>query len=142
MFVEKQVYDVTKFLEDHPGGDEVLLSSTGILRNQACISFSYSLLPYPCHSSWAIDGITGKDATEDFDDVGHSDSAKKMLDDMYMGEIDKSTIPSKKKYTPPNQPQYNQDKTSDFIVKLLQFLVPLIILGLAVGVRIYTKKSE
>jgi cytochrome b involved in lipid metabolism len=23
------VYDVTKFLEDHPGGDEVLLSGTG-----------------------------------------------------------------------------------------------------------------
>jgi Cytochrome b5-like Heme/Steroid binding domain len=25
-----QVYDVTKFLEDHPGGDDVLISSTGI----------------------------------------------------------------------------------------------------------------
>jgi hypothetical protein len=25
-----QVYDVTKFLEDHPGGDDVLLSATGI----------------------------------------------------------------------------------------------------------------
>lgn len=24
-----QVYDVTKFLDDHPGGDEVLLTSTG-----------------------------------------------------------------------------------------------------------------
>jgi Cytochrome b5-like Heme/Steroid binding domain len=24
-----QVYDVTKFLEDHPGGDDVLISSTG-----------------------------------------------------------------------------------------------------------------
>lgn len=24
-----QVYDVTKFLEEHPGGDEVLLTSTG-----------------------------------------------------------------------------------------------------------------
>lgn len=25
-----QVYDVTKFLEDHPGGDDVLLSATGM----------------------------------------------------------------------------------------------------------------
>lgn len=25
----EQVYDVTKFLEDHPGGDDVLLSATG-----------------------------------------------------------------------------------------------------------------
>ncbi|KAF5799482.1 putative cytochrome b5-like heme/steroid binding domain, cytochrome b5, heme-binding protein [Helianthus annuus] len=24
------VYDVTKFLEDHPGGDDILLSATGI----------------------------------------------------------------------------------------------------------------
>lgn len=28
--LSEQVYDVTKFLEDHPGGDEVLLSATGI----------------------------------------------------------------------------------------------------------------
>lgn len=28
--VLEQVYDVTKFLEDHPGGDDVLLSATGI----------------------------------------------------------------------------------------------------------------
>nr|CAB3463617.1 unnamed protein product [Digitaria exilis] len=27
--LEYMVYDVTKFLEDHPGGDDVLLSSTG-----------------------------------------------------------------------------------------------------------------
>ncbi|RZR80836.1 hypothetical protein BHM03_00006929 [Ensete ventricosum] len=27
--ISVQVYDVTKFLEDHPGGDDVLLSSTG-----------------------------------------------------------------------------------------------------------------
>lgn len=25
----EQVYDVTKFLDDHPGGDEVLVTSTG-----------------------------------------------------------------------------------------------------------------
>jgi cytochrome b involved in lipid metabolism len=25
-----QVYDVTKFLEHHPGGDDVLLSASGI----------------------------------------------------------------------------------------------------------------
>lgn len=28
--LNEQVYDVTKFLEDHPGGDDVLLSATGI----------------------------------------------------------------------------------------------------------------
>ncbi|XP_044498514.1 cytochrome b5-like [Mangifera indica] len=109
LIINGKVYDVTKFLEDHPGGDEVLLSATG------------------------------KDATDDFEDVGHSSSAKESMAEFYVGEIDASTIPTKKTYTPPKQPQYNQDKTSEFIVKLLQFLVPIAILALAVGIRIYTK---
>ena len=83
----------------------------------------------------------GKDATDDFEDVGHSTSARAMMDEMCVGEIDTSTIPSRTKYTPPNQPHYNQDKTSEFVIKLLQFLVPLIILGVAVGIRFYTKSS-
>ncbi|KAE9460777.1 hypothetical protein C3L33_07308, partial [Rhododendron williamsianum] len=29
LIISDKVYDVTKFLEDHPGGDEVLLSATG-----------------------------------------------------------------------------------------------------------------
>lgn len=64
-----------------------------------------------------------------------------MMDEMYVGEVDSSTIPTKTKYAPPKQPQYNQDKTSEFVVKLLQFLVPLVILGVAVGIRFYTKSS-
>ncbi|KAJ4722973.1 Cytochrome b5 [Melia azedarach] len=111
LIINGKVYDVTKFLEDHPGGDEVMLSATG------------------------------KDATDDFEDIGHSLSAREMVDQYYVGEIDVSTIPKKKAYAPPKQPHYNQDKTSEFIVKLLQFLVPLAILGLAVGIRIYTKSN-
>lgn len=83
----------------------------------------------------------GKDATDDFEDVGHSDNAREMMDQYYVGEIDASTIPKKVAYTPPKQPHYNQDKTSEFIIKLLQFLVPLAILGLAVAIRFYTKQA-
>ena len=64
------------------------------------------------------------------------------MDEMYVGDIDTTTIPAKKQYTPPKQPHYDQDKTPDFIIKVLQFLVPLLILGLAVGVRFYTKKTD
>ena len=85
--------------------------------------------------------FTGKDATDDFEDVGHSTSAKAMMDEFYVGDMDTSTIPSKVKYTPPKQPHYNQDKTREFVIKLLQFLVPLLILGVAVGIRFYTKKA-
>ncbi|KAI5599774.1 hypothetical protein POPTR_002G242500v4 [Populus trichocarpa] len=112
LVVEGRVYDVTKFLEDHPGGDDVLLSATG------------------------------KDATDDFEDVGHSSTARALMDEFYVGDIDTATIPTSVKYTPPKQPHYNQDKTPEFIIKLLQFLVPLIILAVAVGVRFYTKSPS
>ncbi|RCV29232.1 hypothetical protein SETIT_5G467800v2 [Setaria italica] len=112
LIIGGKVYNVTKFLEDHPGGDDVLLSSTA------------------------------KDATDDFEDVGHSTTARAMMDEYLVGEIDATTIPTKVKYMPPKQPHYNQDKTPEFIIKILQFLVPLAILGLAVAVRIYTKSES
>lgn len=87
-------------------------------------------------------GFSGKDATNDFEDVGHSTSAHAMMDEFYIGDIDTSTVPTKLKYTPPNQPHYNQDKTPEFIIKLLQLLVPLLILGVAVGIRFYTKSTS
>lgn len=85
--------------------------------------------------------FAGKDASNDFDDIGHSITATALLDDFYVGDIDSSTISSKVEYTPPKQPHYNQDKTSDFIIKILQFLVPLFILGVAVGIRFYSKST-
>eukprot|EP00250_Pteridium_aquilinum_P002083 c12286_g1_i1 orf=621-1028(-) len=112
LIISGKVYDVTRFLDEHPGGDEVLLSATG------------------------------KDATNDFEDVGHSTSAKAMMEEYYIGEIDPSTIPERQTYVPPKQAAYNPDKTTEFLIKILQFLVPLAILGLAVAVRLYTKSKE
>lgn len=82
----------------------------------------------------------GKDGTNDFEDVGHSDSAREMMDKYYIGEIDASTVPLKRTFVPPPQ-TYNPDKTSEFVIKILQFLVPLLILGLAFAVRHFTKKE-
>ncbi|KAF3671739.1 Cytochrome b5 [Capsicum annuum] len=53
--VEDQVIDVTKFLEEHPGGEEVLIESAG------------------------------KDATKEFDDIGHSKAAKNFLFNYQIG---------------------------------------------------------
>ncbi|CAH8352299.1 unnamed protein product [Eruca vesicaria subsp. sativa] len=110
--IDGKVYDVTKFLDDHPGGDDVILTSTG------------------------------KDATDDFEDVGHSSTAKAMLDEYYVGDIDSSTVPTKTKFVPPPPPKQtesNQKQSSELVIKILQFLVPLLILGLALGIRSYTK---
>ncbi|KAG0251453.1 hypothetical protein BG011_007607 [Mortierella polycephala] len=55
-----KVYDCTDFVDEHPGGEEVLYDEAG------------------------------KDATESFDDVGHSDEAREMLNKMYIGEYEAS----------------------------------------------------
>ncbi|RWW71227.1 hypothetical protein BHE74_00021041 [Ensete ventricosum] len=45
-----------------------------------------------------------------------------------------STVPAKRNSVPPQQ-AYNADKGSDFVIKILQFLVPTLILGLALAVQ-------
>ncbi|XP_054478980.1 cytochrome b5 [Anoplopoma fimbria] len=57
IIIHNKVYDVTRFLEEHPGGEEVL-------REQA-----------------------GGNATESFEDVGHSTDAREMAQDMMIGEL-------------------------------------------------------
>ncbi|GAA6091423.1 cytochrome b5 [Tachysurus ichikawai] len=57
IIINHKVYDVTKFLEEHPGGEEVL-------REQA-----------------------GGDATESFEDVGHSTDARELSKSMMIGEL-------------------------------------------------------
>ncbi|CAI9772026.1 unnamed protein product [Fraxinus pennsylvanica] len=111
LVIDGKVYDVSPFMDDHPGGDEVLLSSSG------------------------------KDATADFEDIGHSDSAKEMMDKYLIGTIDMSTVPKKRTFVPPQQVASNANKGSDFMIKILQFIVPLLILGLAFTIRSYTKEK-
>lgn len=56
-----KVYDVTKYLEEHPGGSEVLLDHAG------------------------------KYADEMFEDIGHSGDAKEKLKTLMVGELTVST---------------------------------------------------
>jgi len=51
------VYDVSKYLEEHPGGEEVLLEQAG------------------------------REATEAFEDVGHSTDARDMMEEYKIGEV-------------------------------------------------------
>lgn len=52
-----KVYDVTQFLNEHPGGEEILLDHKGV------------------------------DASEDFDDVGHSTDAHELMKKYLIGEL-------------------------------------------------------
>ncbi|TKR81220.1 hypothetical protein L596_015130 [Steinernema carpocapsae] len=57
IIIGNKVFDVTKFLDEHPGGCEVLLEQAG------------------------------QDGTEAFEDVGHSTDARQMRDEYLVGEI-------------------------------------------------------
>lgn len=64
------------------------------------------------------------------------------MEDYYVGDVDPTSFPSKPAYTPAKQATYNPDKSSEFLIKILQFVVPLAILGLAVAVRFFTKNED
>jgi len=52
------VYDVSKYLDDHPGGSDVLMDASG------------------------------RDATEDFEDVGHSKTAISLMEKFLVGDFE------------------------------------------------------
>ncbi|PGH27703.1 hypothetical protein AJ80_00490 [Polytolypa hystricis UAMH7299] len=58
--IHDKIYDVTKFVDEHPGGEEVLLD------------------------------VAGQDSTEAFEDVGHSDEAREILEPMLVGTLKRS----------------------------------------------------
>ncbi|KAF4554326.1 Cytochrome b5-like protein 1 [Elsinoe fawcettii] len=55
--VHDKVYNASSFVDEHPGGEEVLLD------------------------------VGGQDATEAFEDVGHSDEAREILNGMLVGDL-------------------------------------------------------
>ncbi|KAF7775784.1 hypothetical protein Agabi119p4_4177 [Agaricus bisporus var. burnettii] len=61
VLLHKKVYNVTKFIDEHPGGDEVILAEAG------------------------------QDATEAFEDVGHSDEARALLPGMFIGDFEEGS---------------------------------------------------
>ncbi|KAJ5634540.1 hypothetical protein N7528_002382 [Penicillium herquei] len=57
MIIHDKVYDCSSFVDEHPGGEEVLLD------------------------------VGGQDGTEAFEDVGHSDEAREILDGLLVGTV-------------------------------------------------------
>ncbi|KAF7162344.1 hypothetical protein CNMCM5623_007689 [Aspergillus felis] len=57
LIVHDKVYDCSSFVDEHPGGEEVLLD------------------------------VAGQDSTEAFEDVGHSDEAREILEGLLVGTV-------------------------------------------------------
>lgn len=90
--------------------------------------------------------FSGKDASEEFDDVGHSKSAIEQLKDFYVGECPEvlekkvASVPATdSKVAASDGPTLTHNV--GFFSKVLQFLVPLVLLGVAVALRKYGKKD-
>ena len=84
----------------------------------------------------------GKDVTNDFEDMSHSDDAREMMEKYVIGEVDVTTVPTRRLYVAPGLGGTNpKDEKPGFLIKILQLLVPLLILGLALAIRTYTKKE-
>lgn len=78
MIIYNKVFNITQFAKDHPGGMEVLFDCGGV------------------------------DATEPFEDVGHSDDALFMLAPYYVGDIineEKRDYPKCREVTDPCKPR-------------------------------------
>ncbi|OAQ73868.1 cytochrome b5 [Pochonia chlamydosporia 170] len=69
--VHDKIYDCTQFVDEHPGGEEVLLD------------------------------CAGQDATEAFEDVGHSDEARETLDKLLVGVLKRQPGDPTPKTAPP-----------------------------------------
>ncbi|KAJ3149741.1 Cytochrome b5 [Geranomyces variabilis] len=57
MVIDGKVYDTTRFLDEHPGGEEVMVE------------------------------VGGQDASEAFEEIGHSDDARDLLKGFYVGDL-------------------------------------------------------
>ncbi|KAJ8063267.1 hypothetical protein OCU04_008498 [Sclerotinia nivalis] len=82
MVIDDKVYDASSFVDEHPGGEEVLLD------------------------------VGGQDATEAFEDVGHSDEAREILNGLLIGTLKRvSGDPAPKVQTTTASTSSSQDET-------------------------------
>ncbi|XP_014279272.1 cytochrome b5 isoform X2 [Halyomorpha halys] len=93
--IHNSVYNVTEFLNEHPGGEEVLLEQAG------------------------------RDATEAFEDVGHSSDARDMMKKFKIGEIAEEDRVQTEKKSP--WVSSNDDAPSTSGNGLMSWLAPLVL---------------
>lgn len=102
LLVHGKVHDVTDFLDEHPGGYDIILNTTG------------------------------RDATEDFEEIGHSNAAKEMLDKYVIGDFEGGLVQSnvvQEKVQKPSTEAADSDPSG--LMTTLKALLPLFIIILA-----------
>lgn len=111
MVIDSKVYDVTSFLLEHPGGDDILLDSSG------------------------------RDATREFEDVGHSSDARAQLAELQIGEL---RDPTPEEIALAEQEARERGESAEaqkggVVSALAKWLLPLFLVGVAYILRKYVK---
>ncbi|XP_066493281.1 cytochrome b5 type B [Tiliqua scincoides] len=91
--IHGRVYDISGFLHEHPGGEEVLLEQGG------------------------------RDATECFEDVGHSMDAREMLNQYLIGEVHPCDHQSEASKVPNKSPSNESSFWAVWLIPVLGALV-------------------
>ncbi|XP_059634634.1 cytochrome b5-like [Cornus florida] len=117
LIINGRVLDVTKFLEEHPGGDDVLLE------------------------------VAGKDATKEFKNIGHSQAAQNLLLKYQVGYLQGHNIQEADSDSKNSIASYKESKgkeMSAFVIKddavpkyvtFAEYFVPLLVATSFFGYR-------
>eukprot|EP00924_Labyrinthula_sp_SR-Ha-C_P005462 snap_masked-scaffold_1-processed-gene-32.28-mRNA-1 protein AED:0.03 eAED:0.03 QI:0/-1/0/1/-1/1/1/0/143 len=93
--VHGKVYDISKYLDDHPGGPEIILD------------------------------VAGTDATEDFEDTGHSEDARNTLKEYYIGDLKQAGKPTMTGIAPSEKQKESTNNTLMLIGFFIAFVAVL-----------------
>ncbi|KAG6488201.1 hypothetical protein ZIOFF_056960 [Zingiber officinale] len=104
--IHGKVYDVTGFMGEHPGGEEALLQAAA-----------------------------GGDASQAFEEVGHSSTATAMMKDLLIGTVEGYSSGPPKPFFGTILPQ--QEAKTDSSSGVSAFLLPLLALAVAVAAWYY-----
>ncbi|BGP37492.1 hypothetical protein JCM10450v2_001397 [Rhodotorula kratochvilovae] len=107
MLIHGKVYAISKFTDEHPGGDEVLF------------------------------GEAGRDATEAFEDVGHSDEAREILAKYYVGEGPEGTASGSAAKSPRDAAGGKASESGGFT-----YLLPLAFIAAWFAYKAYAAKES
>jgi cytochrome b involved in lipid metabolism len=88
-------------------------------------------------------GTAGKDATADYEDIGHSESAKEMMSQYCIGEFDAASIPAKVVYEALPVTGMAPSPRPSLWLTVLQLAVPLLLVAMAFGLQNFARtKTE
>ncbi|KAG4305289.1 hypothetical protein PORY_001459 [Pneumocystis oryctolagi] len=102
--IHKLVYNVSSFINEHPGGEEVLLD------------------------------LAGQDATDAFEDVGHSDEARDILKKLLVGRLEGTIEQSKTVLS-----SYSSETKNKFNLKM--YIIAAVVALLAFAIYIPVSKT-